>query len=43
MKFKVVEELKTKKNLKNENSKNISRAFSGVVDSVGSVHVQIVP
>ena len=41
----VVEELKIKKiNLKNENSKNISRTFSGVVvDSVGSVHFQIVP
>ena len=38
----VVEELK-KINLKNENSKNISRTFSGVVvDSVGSVHFQIV-
>ena len=43
MKFKVVEELKTKKILKNENSKNISRTFSGVVDSVGSVHFRIVP
>ena len=47
MKFKgVVEDLKIKKiiNLKNENSKNISRTFSGVVvDSVGSVHFQIVP
>ena len=31
-------------NLKNDNSKNISRTFSGgVVDSVGSVHFQIVP
>ena len=30
--------------LKNDNSKNISRTFSGVaVDSVGSVHFQIVP
>ena len=31
-------------NLKNDNSKNISRTFSGVVvDSVESVHFQIVP
>jgi len=31
-------------NLKNDSSKNISRTFSGgVVDSVGSVHFQIVP
>ena len=31
-------------NLKNDNSTNISRTFSGaVVDSVGSVHFQIVP
>ena len=31
-------------NLKNDNSKNISRTFSGVVvESVGSVHFQIVP
>ena len=31
-------------NFKNDNSKNISRTFSGVVvDSVGSVHFQIVP
>ena len=30
-------------NLKSDNSKNISRTFSGVVvDSVGSVHFQIV-
>ena len=44
MKFKgVVEDLK-KLNLENENSKNISRSFSDVVvDSVGSVHFQIVP
>ena len=28
---------------KNDNSKNISRTFSGVVDSVVSVHFQIVP
>ena len=42
-----LEELKIKKNffnLKNDNSKNISRTFSGVVvASVGSVHFQIVP
>ena len=46
MKFKeIVEDLKIKiLNLKNENSKNISRTFSGVVlDSVGSVHFQIFP
>ena len=46
MKFKgVVEDLKiNKKNLRNENSKNILRTFSGVVvDSVVSVHFQIVP
>ena len=31
-------------NLKNDNSKNISRNFSDVVaDSVGSAHFQIVP
>ena len=31
-------------NLKNDNCKNISRTFSGVVvDSVGSVYFQIVP
>ena len=43
----IIEDLKIKKqlkNLKNDNSKNISRNFSGVVeDSVGSVHFQIVP
>ena len=44
----VLENLKIKTiiNLKNENSKNmyISRTFSGVfVNSVGSVHFQIVP
>ena len=43
----VIENLKIKKNffnLKNDNSKNIFRTFSGVVvDSVGSVHFQIVP
>ena len=37
----VIENLKIKK-IKNENSKSISRTFSGVVDSVGSVHFQIV-
>ena len=31
-------------NLKNDNSKNISRSFSGAIaNSVGSVHFQIVP
>ena len=42
----VIEDLKIFFNfyLKNDNSKNISRTFSGgVVDSVGSVHFQIVP
>ena len=41
----VIEDLKIKFffNLKNDNSKNISRTFSGVVDSVVSVHFQIVP
>ena len=41
----VIEDLKVKKiNLKNDNSKNISRTFSGVfVDSVESVHFQIGP
>ena len=43
----VIEDLKFKKkfkNFKNDISKNISRAFSGaVVDSVGSVHFQIIP
>ena len=29
---------------KNENSKNVSRTFSGVVvDSLGSIHFQLVP
>ena len=38
----VIEDLKIKKELKND-SKNISRTFSGVVvGSVGSVHFQIV-
>ena len=36
-----IKKLKTKKN---DNSKNISRSFSGAAaDSVGSVHFQIVP
>ena len=42
----VIEGLKKEKKLKikkNDNSKNISRTFSVVVDSVGSVHFQIVP
>ena len=42
----VIEDLKINLffNLKNDNSKNISRTFSGVfVDSVGSVHFQVVP
>ena len=43
----VIEDLKIKKqlkNLKNDNSKNVSRNFSGAVaDSVGSVQFQIVP
>ena len=40
----VIEGLNIFFNLKNDNSKNISRTFSGVVvDSVGSVHFQIVP
>ena len=30
-------------NLKNVNSKYISRTFSDIVESVGSVHFQIVP
>ena len=40
----VIEDLKIKKK-KNDrkNSKNISRTFSGVVGSVGSVHFRIVP
>ena len=39
----VIEDLKIK-NLRNDNSKNISRTFSGVVvDSVGSVRFWIVP
>ena len=43
----VIEDLKLNfflLNLKNDNSKNISRTFSGVVvESVWSVHFQIVP
>ena len=40
----IIEDLKNKKKFKNDNSKNISRNFSGaVVDSVGSVQFQIVP
>jgi len=41
----VIKDLKILKILKfNDNSKNISRTFSGVVmDSVESVHFQIVP
>ena len=42
----IIGDLKVKKNfnLKNDNSKNISRIFFGaVVDSVGSVNFQIVP
>ena len=43
----IIEELKIKKqlkNLKSDNSVNISRTFSGaVVDSVGSFQFQIVP
>ena len=39
----VIEDLKIKKELKND-SKNISRTFSGVVvGSVGPVHFQIFP
>ena len=45
MKIRVTKDLKINFfNLKNDNSKNISRTFSGAVaDSVGSVHFQIVP
>ena len=40
----VVKDLKVKKNLKNDNSKNISRNFSGAVEgSMGSVQFQTVP
>ena len=43
----VIEDLNILKNLKkkndHKNSKNISRTFSGVVGSVGSVHFWIVP
>ena len=38
----VIENLKIKK-IKNDNSKSISRTFSGVVGSMGSVHFRIVP
>ena len=40
----VIDDLKIKKNKKLKNRKNIYRTFSGaVVDSVGSVHFQIIP
>lgn len=40
----VIEYLKINKKIKNDNSKNISRNFSGVVvGSVGLVQFQIVP
>ena len=40
----VIKDLKNSLNLKNDNSKSISRTFSVVVvDRVGSVHFQIVP
>ena len=40
----IIKNLNLKKKLKSDNSKNISRTFSGVVvDIVGSVHFQIVP
>ena len=40
----VIGDLKFKKNFFNDNSKSISRTFSGsVADSVGSVNFQIVP
>ena len=40
----VIEDLKFKKKNDRKNSKNISKTFSGVVlDSVGSIHFQIVP
>ena len=40
----VVKDLKVKKNFKNDNSKNISRNFSGAVaGSVGPVQFLIVP
>ena len=41
----VIEDLKINFffNLKKDNSKNVSRTFSDVVGSVGSVHFQIVP
>ena len=40
--LKILKSLKKKKNDR-KNSKDISRTFSGVVGSVGSVHFQIVP
>ena len=40
----IIEDLKSKKKKIKNDSKNISRTFSGVVvGSVGSVHFQIVP
>ena len=39
----VIEDLKIKLKNGSKNSKNISRTFSGVVGSVGSVHFRIVP
>ena len=40
----VIEDLKIFQNLKNDNSKNISRTFSAALaDSMGSIHFQIVP
>ena len=39
----VIEDLKIKLKHGSKNSKNISRTFSGVVGSVGSVHFWIVP
>ena len=40
----IIEHLKVKKKKKKNDSKNISRTFSGgVVGSVGSVHFSIVP
>ena len=39
----VIEDLKFFLIKKKNDSKNISRTFSGVVGSVGSVHFQLVP
>ena len=40
----IIDDLKINKKIKNDNSKNISRNFSGAVaDGVGSVQFQIVP